>query len=128
MAIAFGALLFSTSISLNELAFILTASVLVDTLVVRTVLVPSAMAVLGRANWWPRRLPRPVPSTDLLPLPPAPAGPDAADGGDGSGVPPDYETTVTNGNAGRPGSGSRAGPGAGRRLGPADAEATGEAD
>lgn len=87
MAIAFGALLFSTSVSLNELAFLLTISVLVDTLVVRTVLVPSVMGLLGRANWWPRRLPAPRPSADLLPLPPAPAARDATTGQDG-GTPP----------------------------------------
>lgn len=68
MAIAFGALLFSSSTSLNELAFLLTVSVLIDTLLVRTVLVPSAMAILNDRNWWPRRLPPPVPRVDLLPL------------------------------------------------------------
>jgi len=57
MAIAFGALLFFGSVALNELAFILAVSVLLDSLVVRAVLVPSAMALLGAANWWPRAMP-----------------------------------------------------------------------
>lgn len=80
MAIAFGALLFSSSTSLNELAFLLTASVLIDALLVRTVLVPAAMGLLDRVNWWPRALPPPGPPIDLLPLPPVSAAFAAAEG------------------------------------------------
>jgi len=32
-------------------------AVLVDTFLVRTILVPSMMAMLGKYNWWPRRMP-----------------------------------------------------------------------
>jgi len=95
MAIAFGALLFSSSTSLNELAFLLTASVLVDTFLVRTVLVPSVMGLLGKRNWWPRTLPPPLPPMTLMPLPPPPVG-EPPSGGSGASLRgdglPDYET------------------------------------
>lgn len=39
-------------IVLKEIGFILALAVALDATVVRMVLVPSAMAILGRANWW----------------------------------------------------------------------------
>jgi uncharacterized membrane protein YdfJ with MMPL/SSD domain len=66
MALAFGALLFSATDALNQLAFLLAVSVLIDTLLVRTVLVPAAMAILNDRNWWPRRLPPPLSTVHLL--------------------------------------------------------------
>ena len=57
MAVAFVGLLFSTETVLNELSFFLVFAVLFDTLVVRTILVPSLMTLLGRWNWWPSRSP-----------------------------------------------------------------------
>lgn len=53
MAIAFLGLLFSGEPVLNQLSFLLVFSVLFDTLVVRSVLVPAMMTLLGRWNWWP---------------------------------------------------------------------------
>ncbi|GAA2352390.1 MMPL family transporter [Dactylosporangium salmoneum] len=50
------------------------AAVLVDATVVRMVLVPAAMALLGRANWWlPRWLDRILPRVDVEGHAPAPA-------------------------------------------------------
>ena len=57
MALAFGGLLFSAEPALNQLAFFLVFSVLIDTLVVRTMLVPAYMQVLRNVNWWPARVP-----------------------------------------------------------------------
>ena len=37
----------------------LAVGILLDTFVVRTVLVPSTVELLGRWNWWPSRLSRP---------------------------------------------------------------------
>jgi putative drug exporter of the RND superfamily len=45
-------------IEFKELGVGLAAAILIDALVVRAVLLPSLMALLGRANWWPSRLSR----------------------------------------------------------------------
>eukprot|EP00301_Raphidiophrys_heterophryoidea_P019419 c4358_g1_i1.p1 GENE.c4358_g1_i1~~c4358_g1_i1.p1 ORF type:complete len:847 (-),score=201.77 c4358_g1_i1:157-2418(-) len=59
MAIAFGGLLVSTMPLLNMCSFFIVFSVLFDTFVVRTIMVPALMAIIGRANFWPRTLPPP---------------------------------------------------------------------
>jgi len=69
MAIAFAGLLFSQEPVLNQISFFMVMAVLLDTLIVRTILVPALMIVLGPANWWPRRVPDAHPPMDLdLPL------------------------------------------------------------
>ena len=45
---------------LNETAFLFVVAVLIDTMIIRTMLVPSAMLILGDANWWPLRVPVPL--------------------------------------------------------------------
>ena len=47
--------LFSAEPVLNQLSFFLVVAVLLDTLLVRSILVPAYMALLGAANWWPSR-------------------------------------------------------------------------
>jgi putative drug exporter of the RND superfamily len=37
----------------------LAVAVLVDALVVRVIVLPSLMTILGRWNWWPGRIPEP---------------------------------------------------------------------
>jgi putative drug exporter of the RND superfamily len=49
----FMAMLTSPVLGLQETGFALTAGLLLDTFVVRSLLVPSIAALLGRANWWP---------------------------------------------------------------------------
>jgi len=44
---------------MRELAVVMAAGVLVDSFVVRSILVPSLMATLGERSWWPNRPPRP---------------------------------------------------------------------
>ena len=44
----------------------LALGVLMDTFLVRTLLVPSAVVLIGRWNWWPSRLSRPQPAELLL--------------------------------------------------------------
>jgi hypothetical protein len=58
MALAFAGLLFSSEPTLNELSFYLVFAVLFDTLVIRTMLVPALMSILGEANWYPKNMVR----------------------------------------------------------------------
>jgi len=55
MSFAFGGLIFSSNATLNEIAFFLVCCVLVDTFVVRTIVVPAVMVLLGTYNWWPSK-------------------------------------------------------------------------
>jgi RND superfamily putative drug exporter len=64
-------------VEMKQLGVGLGAAVLIDALVVRVVVLPSLMALLGRANWWPSRLSRPVtrqpePASDTQPPEAAP--------------------------------------------------------
>lgn len=52
MAIAFSGFLLGTAIWMKEMGFGLTVSILVDATLIRVVLVPSIMAIVGRWNWW----------------------------------------------------------------------------
>merc|ERR1712217_60515 len=60
MAIAFGGLLIPPIASLNESALIFVTSVLFDTFVVRTMLVPCFLYVFGDLNWWPTKKGEPI--------------------------------------------------------------------
>ncbi|MCL6667907.1 MMPL family transporter [Streptomyces panaciradicis] len=72
MTSVFLAFLLSTNVVIKMLALGLGVSVILDATVVRLVLVPSSMYLLGRANWWlPRWLDRLLPHLD--PEGPAPA-------------------------------------------------------
>eukprot|EP00048_Salpingoeca_helianthica_P017415 m.237109 g.237109 ORF g.237109 m.237109 type:complete len:844 (-) comp20941_c0_seq1:46-2577(-) len=61
MAVAFFGLLFSKIGLLNQMSFLLVFAVLIDTLFIRTMVVPAIMTLLGRANWFPLRMPQPEP-------------------------------------------------------------------
>jgi uncharacterized membrane protein YdfJ with MMPL/SSD domain len=61
MAVSFGSLLASRSPSLDQWAFVVTFSVLLDTFVVRTILVPAMMVWTGeKYSWYPRAIPTPT--------------------------------------------------------------------
>lgn len=45
--------------AMNQLAFFFVTSVVVDTFITRTILVPCIMDMLGTANWLPRPVPMP---------------------------------------------------------------------
>jgi len=49
---------------MRELAFVMAAGILIDTFLVRSILVPSLMATFGRASWWPNSPPHPEPTSD----------------------------------------------------------------
>jgi uncharacterized membrane protein YdfJ with MMPL/SSD domain len=56
LAVALGAFLLSKMIFLKQLGLGAAVAVLVDAFVVRTLLVPALMALLGRWNWWQPRV------------------------------------------------------------------------
>eukprot|EP01079_Euglenida_sp_SAG-EU17-18_P011893 gene11893-2169_t len=53
MAIAFSGLLFSAIPTMNQMSCYMVFAVLFDTFVVRPILVPAIMSLLGETNWWP---------------------------------------------------------------------------
>ncbi|SNS88607.1 putative drug exporter of the RND superfamily [Geodermatophilus saharensis] len=70
LAATFGALAVLPLLILVQLAFIVGFGVLLDTFVVRTLVVPSAVYLLGDRTWWPgrpARRPEPDPERELEP-------------------------------------------------------------
>jgi putative drug exporter of the RND superfamily len=64
MVVVFGAFVASDEVFLRLIGVGMAAAILVDATVIRMVLVPAVMQLLGRANWWiPRWLARVVPET-----------------------------------------------------------------
>ena len=53
MVVAFLSLLFSSTPTLNEIAFLLVVGVLIDCFVTTKVIIPCTMALIGRYNFWP---------------------------------------------------------------------------
>lgn len=72
LAATFGALSVLPLLFLVQLAFLVGFGVLLDTFVVRSLVVPSAVALLGDRTWWPSRLARrpadPEPERELEPV------------------------------------------------------------
>mmetsp|Transcript_12845 Transcript_12845/g.19486 ORF Transcript_12845/g.19486 Transcript_12845/m.19486 type:complete len:989 (+) Transcript_12845:37-3003(+) len=64
MAIAFGGLLLGGELLLNQLAFYIFIAVLMDTFVVRTIMVPILMGLSHQYTWWPQKLPPETKSWD----------------------------------------------------------------
>jgi RND superfamily putative drug exporter len=44
---------------MRELAFVMAAGIVIDSFIVRSILVPSLAASFGRLSWWPNKPPRP---------------------------------------------------------------------
>lgn len=55
-SLTFRSLMLSKEMVLNQIGFLLCFAVLLDTFVVRTVLVPAFMFALGKWNWWPGKV------------------------------------------------------------------------
>ena len=73
MVVVFLAFVFSTEVFLKLMGVGMATAILVDATIVRMVLVPAVMQLMGRANWWtPRWLDRLLPRLDGEP-PPVPA-------------------------------------------------------
>lgn len=60
MAIAFSGLLLAREMVLIQFGFMLCVAVLIDTFVIRTILVPAIMAIAEKWNWWPGKKPEPT--------------------------------------------------------------------
>ncbi|CAA9551165.1 MAG: hypothetical protein AVDCRST_MAG79-2712, partial [uncultured Thermoleophilia bacterium] len=60
MVLAFGGLATSRSIEMQQLGFGLAMAVLLDVTLIRTLVVPSLMALMGRWNWWMPDVLRPL--------------------------------------------------------------------
>ncbi|MCA0458776.1 MAG: MMPL family transporter [Chloroflexi bacterium] len=58
LAGTFGAMMFGAITALAELGFSVAVGVLIDTLVVRTMLVPALTLLLGKWAWWPGGIPK----------------------------------------------------------------------
>jgi uncharacterized membrane protein YdfJ with MMPL/SSD domain len=69
MVVVFLSFVAGANVSVKQVGLGLAAAVLIDATLVRLVLVPAVMELLGRANWW---LPRPL--ARILPAPVTPAG------------------------------------------------------
>ena len=79
MVVVFGSFVLGADVSVKQIGLGLAVAVLVDATLVRLVLVPAVMELLGRANWWlpgwlDRILPRsPAPEPEPGELEPEPA-------------------------------------------------------
>jgi RND superfamily putative drug exporter len=70
MVVVFGAFAVSNEVFLRLIGVGMATAILVDATVIRMVLVPAVMQLLGSANWWiPRWLDRLVPRLDGEPIP-----------------------------------------------------------
>jgi RND superfamily putative drug exporter len=66
MVVVFGALALSPEVFLKLIGCGLATAVFVDATVVRLVLVPATMELMGDANWWlPKTLDRILPNADF---------------------------------------------------------------
>jgi RND superfamily putative drug exporter len=72
MVVVFLAFVFSTEVFLKLMGVGMATAILLDATIVRMVLVPAVMQLMGRANWWiPRWLDRALPRLDGEPRRPA---------------------------------------------------------
>lgn len=55
MTTVFASFVFLHIIEMKQIGFVLAAAVLLDAFVVRVMVLPSAMLLLGEASWWPSR-------------------------------------------------------------------------
>lgn len=79
MVVVFAAFLFGGQRVIKEFGVGLAGAIAVDAIVVRSAVVPSAMLLLGKANWWfSRSLDRILPRVHVEPTDLATAGKDSA--------------------------------------------------
>ncbi len=70
MVAVFGAFILSPDVPIKLIGVGLASAILIDATIVRMVLVPAVMQLLGDRNWWlPRWLDRVVPELEMEPAP-----------------------------------------------------------
>ncbi|WP_231635356.1 MMPL family transporter [Luteipulveratus halotolerans] len=75
MVVVFAAFMITRVVEVKQMGFALAVAVLIDATLIRVVLVPALMKVLGSANWWlPRGIDRYLPKVDLAEMGPVPDG------------------------------------------------------
>ena len=57
MTVAFSSLLLSDTVVLNQFGFVLVTATLIDSCIVRALLVPALMFCAVEWNWWPGKMP-----------------------------------------------------------------------
>jgi RND superfamily putative drug exporter len=67
-------MLFASITTLVQAGFIIGTGLLLDTFLVRTITVPAIAVLVGKANWWPSRLPPPAPRGRAERLPASESG------------------------------------------------------
>jgi RND superfamily putative drug exporter len=68
MIVVFGSFIFGGNLTIKEFGLALSVAVFVDAFIIRMVIVPAVMFMLGRANWWfPAWLDRALPSLGAEP-------------------------------------------------------------
>jgi RND superfamily putative drug exporter len=76
MILVFAAFILTGNLAIMEIGLGFAAAIFVDAYIIRTVLVPAVMHMLGRANWWlPAWLDRALPRLHVEPAELIPAGP-----------------------------------------------------
>jgi RND superfamily putative drug exporter len=73
MVSVFGGFVFGGLLEIKQVGFVLAVGVLLDAFIVRILILPSVMTLLGRANWWPSRAVRRAtvrPGTGVVARPP----------------------------------------------------------
>jgi len=82
LALAVGALMLSRLVFVKELGLGVAFAVILDATLVRAVLLPTLMKLLGPASWWLPTLPHQVPPSAAPPVPPpGPTAPATSEGG-----------------------------------------------
>jgi RND superfamily putative drug exporter len=66
MVATFGVFIFSNIVFMQMVGLALAVAVIVDATLIRTIILPSAMKLLGKWNWWlPEWLDRIIPKIDV---------------------------------------------------------------
>jgi RND superfamily putative drug exporter len=83
MVTVFASFIFLSLIEMKQMGFVLAAAVLLDAFIVRIMILPSTMTLLGKASWWPSRTMRraqSAPREDMANLPTAQFQPSSGTG------------------------------------------------